>query len=176
MTYPQSYINFLVHFHGDRDYFECHEILEEFWKESSIKEPIWVGLIQLAVGMYHYRRGKLAGALKMLQGSYRILQQEQTALSHLGMDTEQLFELISQTIDNVNSHVPYTSITLPLCDPQLLHTCQEECQQRRMPFGHPSNLSNTYLVNKHTLRDRSDVISERQNQLQLKKSQRQHQK
>lgn len=176
MTYPQSYINFLVHFHGDRDYFECHEILEEFWKESNTKEPIWVGLIQLAVGMYHYRRGKQAGALKMLQGSYQILQQEQVALSHLGLDIEQLFELIRETIQNINSHVPYVSISLPFRDPQLLSICQKECQQRGLPFGQQSELSNTYLVNKHSLRDRSAVISERQNQLQLKMSQRQQQK
>ena len=29
MEFPLKYIDFLVHFHGDRDYFECHEILEE---------------------------------------------------------------------------------------------------------------------------------------------------
>ncbi|MFZ3196347.1 MAG: DUF309 domain-containing protein, partial [Bacillus mycoides] len=26
--YPTEYIQFLIHFHGDYDYFECHEILE----------------------------------------------------------------------------------------------------------------------------------------------------
>ncbi|WP_460291943.1 DUF309 domain-containing protein, partial [Bacillus cereus] len=30
--YPTEYIQFLIHFHGDYDYFECHEILEEYWK------------------------------------------------------------------------------------------------------------------------------------------------
>ncbi|PAD68333.1 hypothetical protein CHH83_14265, partial [Bacillus sp. 7586-K] len=32
--YDQEYIDFLVHFHCDRDYFECHEILEEHWKKD----------------------------------------------------------------------------------------------------------------------------------------------
>lgn len=31
--YPPEYIEFLYHFHCDRDYFECHEILEELWKK-----------------------------------------------------------------------------------------------------------------------------------------------
>lgn len=30
--YPTEYIQFLIHFHGDYDYFECHEILEGYWK------------------------------------------------------------------------------------------------------------------------------------------------
>ncbi|MEH7501602.1 DUF309 domain-containing protein, partial [Neobacillus drentensis] len=28
--YPTEYIQFLAHFHGDRDYFECHELLEDY--------------------------------------------------------------------------------------------------------------------------------------------------
>ena len=61
MNFPQKYIEYLVHFHGDRDYFECHEILEEYWKkiDNGNKESIWVGLIQLAVANYHHRRKNL---------------------------------------------------------------------------------------------------------------------
>lgn len=173
MTYPQSYIAFLVHFHGDRDYFECHEILEEYWKSSSARDPVWVGFIQLAVGMYHYRRGKLAGAVKMLRSSYRILVQEQAPLTRLGLDTERLYHLINQTIADVEDHIPYQSMTLPINDSQLLAICQDECQRRGITFGLASDLSNTYLINKHTLRDRSDVISKRQTQLQKKQNQRQ---
>lgn len=31
--YPTAYIKYLFHFHTDRDYFECHELLEEHWKQ-----------------------------------------------------------------------------------------------------------------------------------------------
>lgn len=32
--YPEAYVAFLHEFHTTRDYFECHEILEEYWKED----------------------------------------------------------------------------------------------------------------------------------------------
>ena len=35
MVYPEAYIEYLMYFHGNRDYFECHEVLEEYWKEVS---------------------------------------------------------------------------------------------------------------------------------------------
>ena len=55
-AYPEAYIDFLVHFHGDRDWFECHERLEEYWKEhpDDPKSDTWVGLIQVAeIGRAH---------------------------------------------------------------------------------------------------------------------------
>lgn len=53
VNYPQAYIEYLEYYHGARDYFECHEVLEEYWKEnpSSPLSAAWVGLIQLAVAM-----------------------------------------------------------------------------------------------------------------------------
>ncbi|MCD2486520.1 DUF309 domain-containing protein, partial [Staphylococcus aureus] len=49
--YPKAYIDYLVEFHATRDYFECHEILEEYWKEDPPKKRkrYWVGFIELAV-------------------------------------------------------------------------------------------------------------------------------
>ncbi len=50
-VYPEAYVAFLHEFHTTRDYFECHEILEEYWKEDppEQRKEYWVGLIQLAV-------------------------------------------------------------------------------------------------------------------------------
>ena len=42
--YSQAYIDYLVHFHGDRDYFECHELLEEHWKKTKEDTAILFGL------------------------------------------------------------------------------------------------------------------------------------
>lgn len=55
--YPKAYIEYLVHFHSDRDYFECHEILEEHWKQDG-RNKGWLVLIQTAVAFYHYRDRK----------------------------------------------------------------------------------------------------------------------
>lgn len=51
--YPKAYIDYLVYFHGLRDYFECHEVLEEHWKkdDKAERKKYWVGLIQIAVAL-----------------------------------------------------------------------------------------------------------------------------
>ena len=74
LNYPEDYLSFLVHFHGTRDYFECHEILEEYWKETAPKErdSHWVGLIQIAVALYHERRGNKQGATRTLTKAIEI--------------------------------------------------------------------------------------------------------
>lgn len=38
--YPAEYLEYLVYFHADRDYFECHEILEEYWKEQGMNNLV----------------------------------------------------------------------------------------------------------------------------------------
>ncbi|WP_205628902.1 DUF309 domain-containing protein, partial [Acinetobacter baumannii] len=51
--YPEALIDYLVYFHADRDFFECHEVLEDYWKSLPKEERslFWVGLIQIAVGL-----------------------------------------------------------------------------------------------------------------------------
>ncbi|RKJ17377.1 DUF309 domain-containing protein, partial [Butyricicoccus sp. 1XD8-22] len=52
------FVQYFTYFNGNKDYFECHEVLEEYWKilaPGDKKHPL-VGYIQLATGMYHWRR------------------------------------------------------------------------------------------------------------------------
>ncbi|WP_218197281.1 DUF309 domain-containing protein, partial [Pseudomonas sp. 2995-1] len=63
MNYPDAYIEYLIEFHGTRDYFECHEIMEEYWKKN--KEKHWHTLIQLAVAIYHERQHNYDGSLRL---------------------------------------------------------------------------------------------------------------
>ena len=115
MEFPLKYIDFLVHFHGDRDYFECHEILEEFWKEidSKNKHSIWVGLIQLAVANYHHRRGNFNGALKTLQKSLHIFTLDEMKLCKLGIDPILLFKQMNQELSNIKHQLDYQSMIYP---------------------------------------------------------------
>jgi uncharacterized protein len=51
-----------------REFFQCHEVLEDLWKEE--KEPerqLTQGIIQIAVGYYHSLKGNLPGARKLLE-------------------------------------------------------------------------------------------------------------
>lgn len=50
------------------DYWETHEILEEYWLEDrSPRRDCLKGLIQLAAGYHHGFHGRLAGALSLLE-------------------------------------------------------------------------------------------------------------
>lgn len=163
--YPEEYLDYLIHFHSHRDYFECHEILEEFWKSRGKSEQVWVGLIQIAVGLYHYRRGNLAGAEKMIKNALSIIRMEEKEVETIGIDSSQLIHLLQEVITRINQKLPYTSITLPLL-PDLQAKCLKLCTEKGYFWNKPSNLQNEFIINKHTLRDRSEVIDER---LQAKK-------
>lgn len=158
--YPKAYIEYLLHFHATRDYFECHEVLEEHWKQT--KEHIWIGLIQLAVGMYHYRRGNIAGAKRMFTKAMRACQKEKQAYEALGIHVEQLVSLLHTYVKRIDDGQPYESICLPIHDISLLHICQQQCDVKGVVWGEKSDMSNEYIIHKHKLRDRSDVVAERE--------------
>ncbi|MEH7387642.1 DUF309 domain-containing protein [Bacillus sp. JJ1521] len=170
--YPQAFIDYLIHFHCDRDYFECHEILEDHWKEDPVPErkTYWVGLIQIAVSLYHYRRKNTAGALKMMKSALKICNEHKSELEQLGFQVDKLIELLQKKFHDIENGSPYESINLPLTDNNLLSTCISQATESGKSWGEASDLSNQELIHKHTLRDRSDVIAERQKQFLLKQS------
>lgn len=56
-----------VELYNRREFFLCHEILEEVWKKQSGPEKeLSQGLIQIAVAYYHALRGNRPGAVKLL--------------------------------------------------------------------------------------------------------------
>lgn len=166
MNYPIDYIRYLAHFHGNRDYFECHEILEEYWKSLPVREDIWVGLIQIAVGLYHHRRGNVAGAVKMLESSVNRLKPEK--VEHLGIAYEPLQKMLKERIQSIKNKEAYTDLNLPLSDESLIQLAQEECTKHDWGWQAPSG-TDPSLIHRHTLRDRSDVIQQRENNLKMKK-------
>ena len=86
--YPSEYIQFLAHFHGDRDYFECHELLEDYWKktDSRNKNSIWVGFILLSVSLYHHRRNNFSGAQRTLATAIKFFELQPDTLTKLGVN------------------------------------------------------------------------------------------
>lgn len=160
---PKAFIQYLVHFHGDRDYFECHEVLEEYWKEvdPGNKSSIWVGFIQLAVSSYHYRRGNFSGALRTHNKSAEILHEQLRNCTDLGINHTKLMKLMEERKSRIVSYQPYRSIYLPINNPDLLEQCMEECERQNLVWGNVSNDLDKSLVNKHVTRDRSEVILER---------------
>lgn len=167
--YPEAYIDYLIYFHTDRDYFECHEVLEHYWKTHD-KRKIWVGFIQLAVCMYHYRRNNYIGALKLLNNALSILSKE--SLENVGIDKKLLINMLHEYREKISQQKEFEDMNLPIIDRNLYNTCKELCKKHQLIWQNPSNLHDTYLINKHTLRDRTAVIQERKRQKQLRMKKR----
>ncbi|RSD27306.1 DUF309 domain-containing protein [Mesobacillus subterraneus] len=172
--YPASYIQYLAHFHGDRDYFECHEILEEYWKatDAGNKKSVWVGLILLAVSAYHHRRDNFSGANRTLEKAAEIFSADFNSLNRLGINPVALAETLKKRKKLLRNRMPYSSFNLPIDDPDLIKLCQEECKQNGFSWGDKSDLEDQDLIHRHAFRDRSDVISDRQMALEERKNRR----
>lgn len=170
--YPKDYTQYLFYFHCLRDYFECHEVLEEFWKEqpNHSREDHWVGLIQIAVALYHHRRGNFNGAKKMMNNAISNLSKKTKEIEKLGLDSMQLIGILQKHSQKIENKLQYESINLPIKDDHLMQICYDMAEKQNLNWGSASDLSNVYLVNKHTLRDRSDVIETRKEELNKRKN------
>jgi uncharacterized protein len=63
-VYDRLYVAYLYYFNEARDYFECHEVMEELWLEEG-RSPLYQGLLQVAVGLYHHANGNVSGSIKL---------------------------------------------------------------------------------------------------------------
>jgi predicted metal-dependent hydrolase len=55
--------------YNNREFWECHEVLEDVWIEDS-NDParnVYWAIIQVATACYHYRNGNVVGAQGMLK-------------------------------------------------------------------------------------------------------------
>lgn len=172
--YSKAYLDYLLHFHGSRDYFECHEILEEHWKKDTAGErkKVWVGLIQIAVALYHHRRGNVDGAEKMLKSAMDILQHEKKAIHSLGIEWGMLMEKLDERLQAIQEGQKYESINLPIGDPLLRKQCMQLCHEKGWKWENPGPIQDEHIINKHTLRDRSEIIREREIEWNKRKGKR----
>ena len=72
-AYPSQYLSGVELFNRQQ-FFECHEVWEDLWREAD--QPVklfYKGLIQAAVSLLHLRDGNLHGARKLLAGAQRYL-------------------------------------------------------------------------------------------------------
>lgn len=74
-----------------REFFECHEVLEEVWTpEQGPRRLFLQALIHVAVGFYHHTRGNPTGAIRQLRKALRKLAGFLPVCE--GMDTARLHE------------------------------------------------------------------------------------
>lgn len=166
--YPQPFIHYLIYFHCYRDYFECHEILEEYWKEEGNKNKLWVGFIQLAVAMYHHRRGNFQGAKKLIINSKNILEKEEDQLISLGLDYNSFIKKLQEKKEEILSQKHYSSFTIPIANDSLQYECKKKSKEIGIHWGQVNNMIRYEIIHKHKLRDRSHIIEERKEKLKKK--------
>jgi hypothetical protein len=84
-TYNPRYLAGILFFNA-QDYFEAHEVWEDLWAESHGDERrFYQGLIQAAVGLFHFSNGNLGGAVKLYRTSREYM--EPCGSPFLGLDT-----------------------------------------------------------------------------------------
>lgn len=99
---------------NQREFFECHETLEDVWQKYQPPDRELIqGIIQVAVGYYHLLRDNSVGALKLLRrGVARI---EKFAPSHFDLDLEPFIANVAADISKTeeNPHPPVMSLRIP---------------------------------------------------------------
>ena len=160
------YIEYCTYFNGNCDYFECHEVLEEYWKEIAPGErnhPL-VGYIQVATGMYHWRRENYSGAERMLMKALDIFNRSADSPFVEKIQLTKFIEHITKSIQLVQQKCVFQPFELEITDEALQQFVASKMNE--LPV-----VEQDFLVHKHALRDRSDVILARAKSLAMKQQQ-----
>jgi predicted metal-dependent hydrolase len=66
---PKLYVDG-VRLFNERDFFECHELLEELWRHADGDDAkFYQGLIQAAVCLYHWGNANFDGAMRLAKSA-----------------------------------------------------------------------------------------------------------
>ncbi|MDU0458336.1 MAG: DUF309 domain-containing protein [Geobacteraceae bacterium] len=83
-------------------WFECHETLEELWlgEEGEVRS-FFQGVLQIAVALHHRRNGNYGGAISLLNGGVKLLEQVSGAcmwvdLARLVRDANRMREALEE--------------------------------------------------------------------------------
>lgn len=106
VVYDELYIRFLYEFNQTRDFFECHEVMEQLWLENG-RNLVLQGLLQIAVGLYHHHNGNPNGAIKLLSAGLEKL--SNPLVSPLGIDVDKFLADSEAYLQNIKSKIttPY---------------------------------------------------------------------
>lgn len=150
---PPDFIEFCAYFNGNQDYFECHEVLEEYWKkvDPGNKEHLLVGFIQLATGLYHWRRENMSGASRMLKKAYDKIVKNKAHPFFDYIHFQQLCNDCLKSIDLIEKQQPFEAFPFIFIHPTFEALVNEKI------ISLPAQ-PHDFLLHKHMLRDRSDIL------------------
>ncbi|MGL5989968.1 DUF309 domain-containing protein [Cetobacterium sp.] len=110
-------MKFIEVFEIERDFFECHEILEEIWIEETnceTKTHVAITLLLISVGLLHWKNGNYKGAQTVLKNSLNNYDEISSDILKLKIDVISLKEIIQKTILEIEMQKDYKEIYLPL--------------------------------------------------------------
>ncbi|MBE1441050.1 DUF309 domain-containing protein [Paenibacillus sp. OAS669] len=138
-SYDRLYVEFIYYFNRTRDYFECHEVMEELWMEEG-RAPLYQGLLQVAVGLYHHRNGNLSGAVKLFTAALEKLEPRQA--EGPGIDLPKLVadsKLYLHRLERIEEKpFLFYDLDIHISDPVLNRLVEELCENPPKPHedGH----------------------------------------
>lgn len=155
------FAQFIVYFNENQDYFECHEVLEAYWKSlpDRTKEHPLTAYILLSTGLYHFRRGNRIGALRTLQKAYKKMTNPAESFLSFAqeIDRYQLKSDLQLTLSRLKNNDSFAPFPILITSPALAALVEEiRPTMALLPVG-----SND-ILHKHMLRDRSDILRARE--------------
>ena len=90
MEYDARYLAGVMFF-NERDFFQAHEVWEDLWADTQgADHRFYQGLIQAAVGLYHFGNGNVRGAVKLFHSSLAYMRPYPSP--HGGLDVTEFWE------------------------------------------------------------------------------------
>lgn len=125
-AYDRLYVAYLYYFNELRDYFECHEVMEELWLEEG-RSRLYQGLLQIAVGLYHHANGNVSGSIKLFSAGLDKL--APYPVNSLGINLGKLINESTTYVKKLHRikeepFAPY-DLTIHLIDPELQNLLDE---------------------------------------------------
>lgn len=150
------FLQFILYFNEQQDYFECHEVLEEYWKSVSPndKSHALTAWILLSTGMYHWRRNNTIGAKRSLEKAQIRFTLDPESEYYSGIDIEDMHLKLKNSIDLVSKSKEFKPFTLSILSDEL----NQRVQKQQMPLA----LIGDELIHKHMRRDRSEILKARE--------------
>lgn len=160
-----------------QDYFECHEIMEEAWKDKGnfTKEDPEVFFVLIVTGEYHYRRDNVTGAATSYKRALKLYEKHQYDVTKFGFRDE-LVEMLRDRF-NTLAEIPFKPMQYPV-DTWVYESLYEMHKDDYDSYS-AFTLENMErfekdesLIHRHRLRDREDVIEARLEALSRKLEER----
>lgn len=118
--YHRLYVEFIYFFNVERDYYECHEVMEEYWMSEG-KNKWLQALLQVAVGLHHFRNGNVRGSIKLLEQAME--KHNEHWDGKLGIDKQSLFAEVKEYLVRLYQYedhpFPFYDLTISITDPEL---------------------------------------------------------